>query len=58
MVMTKKVPKINVEQTKGNARSYLYLYSIGDLVQRSFHKGLYVRTDQRSFLTNSELKVN
>jgi hypothetical protein len=28
------VPKTNVEQTKGNGRSYPYLYPIKDLIQR------------------------
>jgi hypothetical protein len=34
-VITKNVLKINVEQTKGNGRSYPYLYPIGNLIQRS-----------------------
>jgi hypothetical protein len=29
--------KINVKQTKGNERFYLYLYPIGDLAQRNFY---------------------
>jgi len=29
--MTKKIPKINVEQTKDNERLYPYLYSIRDI---------------------------
>jgi hypothetical protein len=29
-VVIKKLPKIGVEQTKGNERFYLYLYPIGD----------------------------
>jgi hypothetical protein len=45
------VPKIGVEQTKGNGKSYLYLYPIRDLVQGSFNR-------VRNFFTNSELKVN
>ncbi len=48
--------------TQGNGRSYPYLYPIGDLIQGKFHKGFYVCIDQknflRSFLTNSELKIN
>jgi len=28
-VMIKNVPKINVEQTKGNEEFYLYLYPLG-----------------------------
>jgi hypothetical protein len=31
-------PKIGVEQTKGNGRSYPYLYPIGDLIQEVFIK--------------------
>ncbi len=38
----KKIPKIGVERIKGNERSYPYLYPIGDLVQRSFHRDLCV----------------
>jgi hypothetical protein len=62
-VMTKKiVSKTNVERTKGNGRSYPYLYPIGDLAQGGFQKGFHVCIDQknflRSFLTNTELKVN
>jgi hypothetical protein len=29
MLWQENVPKINVEQTEGNGRSYLYLYPIG-----------------------------
>jgi hypothetical protein len=36
------VPKIGVEQTRGIGKSYPYLYPIGDLPQRSFHKGFHV----------------
>jgi hypothetical protein len=54
--------KTGVEQTESNGRSYPYLYPIGDLVQGSFHRGLHVCTEQRSFLknflTNIELKIN
>jgi hypothetical protein len=32
----KIVPKTNIEQTKGNERSYSYLYPFGDLVRGSF----------------------
>jgi hypothetical protein len=50
--------KTNVEQIEGNGSSYPYLYPIGDLAQRSFHRG----TDQgnclRNILINNELKVN
>jgi hypothetical protein len=42
----KNVPKTNVEQTKGNERSYPYLYPIGDLVQGSFHRGFHVCIDK------------
>jgi hypothetical protein len=56
------VPKINVEQTKGNGKSYPYLYPIGDLVQGNFHRDFNVCTNQgsflKNFLTNNELKVN
>jgi hypothetical protein len=34
----KIVPKINVEQIKGNERFYSYLYPFEDLTQRSFAK--------------------
>jgi hypothetical protein len=34
--------KIVVEQTKGNEGSYFYLYSFGDLAQRSFQGSFYV----------------
>ncbi len=34
--------KINVEQTERNERTYLYLYSFGNLVQRSFQKDFYM----------------
>jgi hypothetical protein len=36
------MPKIGVEQIKGNEGSYSYLYPFGDLVQRSFQRGFYV----------------
>jgi hypothetical protein len=32
----KIVPKIGVEQTEGNERSYFYLHAFRDLVQRNF----------------------
>jgi hypothetical protein len=32
----KIVPKTNIEQTKGNERSYSYLYPFEDLVRGSF----------------------
>ncbi len=38
----KIMPKIGVEQIKGNEGSYSYLYPFGDLVQRSFQRGFYV----------------
>jgi len=38
----KIVLKTDVEQTKGNEKSYSYLYLFGDLVQGSFQWGLYV----------------
>jgi regulator of replication initiation timing len=53
------IPKTNVEQIKGNGRSYPYLYPIRDLIQRKFHKGFHVCIDQgrflKNFTTNSEL---
>jgi hypothetical protein len=56
------IPKIVVEQTKSNGRSYAYLYPIGDLVQENFHRGFHVCTNQISFLiiflNNNELIVN
>jgi hypothetical protein len=48
-VTTTKIPKTGVEQTKGNEKSYPYLYPIGDLIQRSFLKNFVV---QRSLLRN------
>jgi hypothetical protein len=41
----KIVPKIGVEHIENNGRSYPYLCPIGDLVQRSFHKGFHVCTN-------------
>jgi len=45
-----------------NGRCYTYLYPNGDVIQRNFHKGFHVCTDQgsflRSFLINSELGIN
>jgi hypothetical protein len=38
----KIVPKISVEQIERNEGSYFYLYSFGDLVQRSFQIRFYV----------------
>ncbi len=38
----KIVPKINVEQTKGNEGSYLNLYMFEDLAQGRFQKSLCV----------------
>jgi hypothetical protein len=62
MLWQESVPKTNVEQTEGNGRSYLYLYPIGNLIQRNFQIGLCVCTNQRSFfrsfLTNNELRIN
>jgi len=50
----KNVSKTNVEQTKGDEKSYPYLYPIGDLVQGSFHTGFhgsfYVCTNQEASL--------
>jgi hypothetical protein len=46
-VMTGKHIKINVEQTKSNERSYLYLYPIGVLAQGNFHKGFHVCINQK-----------
>jgi hypothetical protein len=34
--------KINVEQIKGNERSYFYLYPFGDLAKINFQGGFYV----------------
>jgi len=34
----KIIPKTNVEKTKGNEGSYLYLYPFGDLAQGRFKK--------------------
>jgi hypothetical protein len=56
------VSKTNVKQTKGNERSYPYLYPIGDLGQGSIHRGFHVCIDQgsflKNFLNNNELKLN
>jgi len=38
----KIVPKIGVEQSKGDVGSYFYLYLFGNLVQKSFQRGFYV----------------
>jgi hypothetical protein len=38
----KIMPKIGVEQNKGNEKSYFYLYPFEDLAQRSFQKNFYV----------------
>ncbi len=38
----KIVPKIGVEQIKGNDGFYFYLYPFKDLVQGSFQGGFYV----------------
>jgi hypothetical protein len=61
-VMTRKCTQTDIKHTKGNGRSYHYLYPIGDLVQGRFHKGFHVCTDQRSFfksfLINGELIIN
>jgi len=38
----KIVPKTNVEQTKGNERSYFYLYPLGNLAQKKFQGDFYV----------------
>jgi hypothetical protein len=38
----KIVLKISVEQTKGNERSYSYLYFFGNLTQTNFQRGFYV----------------
>jgi hypothetical protein len=61
----KTYPKLvlNTLKVMGGPTLFIpYLYPIGDLIQRSFHKGFHVCTDQgnflRSFLINSELKVN
>jgi hypothetical protein len=46
----KIVPKINVEQTKGNEGSYSYLDPFGDLVQESFQGSFYVCIKKKNFL--------
>jgi len=56
--MTKKIPKTSVEQTKGSGRLNPYLYPIGVLTQKNFNKSFHVCSNQKSFLTNNELKVN
>jgi hypothetical protein len=38
----KIVPKINVEQIKGNERSYFYFYPFGDLTQGNFQGSFYM----------------
>jgi len=38
----KIVLKTSVEQTKGNERSYSYLYPFGNLTQINFQRGFYV----------------
>jgi hypothetical protein len=38
----KIVPKISVEQTKGNEGSYFYYYPFGDLIQGSFQRSFHV----------------
>ncbi len=38
----KIMPKISVEQTEKNERSYFYLYMFEDLAQGSFQGGFYV----------------
>jgi hypothetical protein len=62
MLWQENVPKTDVEQTKGNGRSYPYLYLIGDLTQQNIHKSFHSCTDQgsflRNFLSNNELGVN
>jgi len=45
----KIVPKINVEQTKGNERSYSYLDLFGYLAQGSFQGGFYVCIKKKTF---------
>jgi len=44
------VPKIGVEQIKGNEGSYSYVYPFGGLIQGSFEGGFYVFIKQISFL--------
>jgi hypothetical protein len=36
------LPKIGVEQTKGDEGPYFYLYPFGDLAQGNFQGGFYV----------------
>jgi hypothetical protein len=45
----KIVLKISVEQTKGNERSYSYLYSIKDLAQNSFQKKIMCTSNKEVF---------
>jgi len=46
----KIVPKINVEQTKGNEGSYSYLDPFGDIAQGTFQGGFYVCIKKKNFL--------
>jgi len=46
----KIVPKTSVEQTEGNEGTHFYLYSFGDLTQRSFQRSFYVCIKQKNFL--------
>ncbi len=54
--------KMVLNKLKVTWRSYIYLYSFGDLIQRSFHRSFYVPTNKRSFLEGfliiNELRVN
>jgi hypothetical protein len=60
--MCKIVFKTSVEQTKGNEKSYFYIYPFGDLAQGSFQGGFYVcielKSFLRTFLTKNQLLVN
>jgi hypothetical protein len=55
-------PKLMLNKLKVMRGPTLNLYPIGDLIQRSFHKGFYVCINQKSFLKsfliNNELKIN
>jgi hypothetical protein len=41
------VPKISLEHTRGNERSYSYLYAFGDVTQEGFQRGLYCASSKK-----------
>jgi hypothetical protein len=49
-IWCKIILETDVEQTKGNGGSYLYLHPFGNLVQRNLHGGFHMPTIQGSFL--------